>query len=790
MIKLNIIHISRYLVDNAIKGMSPAHTENILHFIKLFKSESLEKIPPSLFILINSISKFLIGIAKKDPNKVRSFLNYWVEKIELEVLDQSEYDHSKYLMRLTLAKILGELQMFPECLKICNSNIKEISAEAKLMGVKGVNTPLQGISPEGMNLRQSAKGSILGSKNFKEKIRVLIECILLKVDCISNLRADNENAPFEMIQKCESLIKRYDLSDDTKIVELIKSKRMTLETIREDGKEQSEKIYEDTSNVENKNATERSQKSNRSFKVKNSALNSSGRNIQNQGMIKLFPALSATSTTKKSPDIYESRISKQKEWAQSITTERQTSSPKNVKFFTSKMQKDKDSETDPDSPFHSIKGIPDASKGSERRIKPILRNANVDSQGFHKSNTQQWREPQSKSPPPEFSNRGSNPSKIPPMAHPIRRFQSVTNKEELHLIEDIPDKPSPSGFGADIETGSNLVHNQQIQDKEDADEDHIDESDDNLDEEIKVKVDAILKNQSEWEKQRILLSEKLQKWEKNIEKQTADESQSTNLAPPAESETSPQKSTGSGNRGPIVVKKTPLVGMPKKPPIMKSGPVAFNKIDKPQPPPKTVDSVFEISPTNTKPTHSTDLDLAFQSKETLGESSRSIKLSETSKSASTNAGISPSYVKSLKQYFNTIHTMPEYSKLRLKLAKNGVIYDVEYTIDQPKDRTSAVVTLKLFEPEDLKKAELPIAIETLNFEQLKYIMQSVHALEVAPSHIPWSGFSHLGHFLALILHKFVQVMHLANLRRSTLLRIEERTSRSIMCRQVFLMKRS
>ena len=71
-------------------------------------------------------------LAHKDLNKLKSFIKFWMEKIELEVTDQDEFEYPKYLLRTTLCNLMSQLDLYSDCLKQANFNIKEISSDLKV----------------------------------------------------------------------------------------------------------------------------------------------------------------------------------------------------------------------------------------------------------------------------------------------------------------------------------------------------------------------------------------------------------------------------------------------------------------------------------------------------------------------------------------------------------------------------------------------------------------------------------------------------------------------------------
>lgn len=101
--------------------------------IKCFKTAGLSQLPPAFFTMVNTVAVTLMIVSKEDFSKIKKFVNYWIEKIEMEVIDEEEYEYPKFLLRNTLCNLLSDLTEFNDCLTISSFNIKEISSNVGKM---------------------------------------------------------------------------------------------------------------------------------------------------------------------------------------------------------------------------------------------------------------------------------------------------------------------------------------------------------------------------------------------------------------------------------------------------------------------------------------------------------------------------------------------------------------------------------------------------------------------------------------------------------------------------------
>ncbi len=95
--------------------------------VKNFKHIAVASLPPNFFSMINSIAIALMAVAKEDLVKIVRFVRFWIEKIELEVVDEDEFEYPKFLLRNTLCHLHNELGNYDSCLTVSSVNVKEIS---------------------------------------------------------------------------------------------------------------------------------------------------------------------------------------------------------------------------------------------------------------------------------------------------------------------------------------------------------------------------------------------------------------------------------------------------------------------------------------------------------------------------------------------------------------------------------------------------------------------------------------------------------------------------------------
>lgn len=131
IVKLSSSYLDRVLQDRRVY-LTLGEFEfqrAILYFIKGFKEKHISRAPPTFFTMVNTVAVCLMVVSREDLIKIRKFINFWVEKIEVELADEDDYDFPKYLMRSTLCHLLCQLKEYQECIRISNFNVKEIASD-------------------------------------------------------------------------------------------------------------------------------------------------------------------------------------------------------------------------------------------------------------------------------------------------------------------------------------------------------------------------------------------------------------------------------------------------------------------------------------------------------------------------------------------------------------------------------------------------------------------------------------------------------------------------------------
>ena len=135
-----IVRIGSQYLDSVLEesrnGLTPdvfEYKRSLLQFVKLFKEQAVTKLPASFFTMVNTIGVCLMIVAHEDLFKIRKFLQFWMEKIEIEVIDEEEYEYPKYILRSSLCNILCQLGEYGESFRMSNFNIKEISSDVRLV---------------------------------------------------------------------------------------------------------------------------------------------------------------------------------------------------------------------------------------------------------------------------------------------------------------------------------------------------------------------------------------------------------------------------------------------------------------------------------------------------------------------------------------------------------------------------------------------------------------------------------------------------------------------------------
>lgn len=129
LVRLCSKYLETVLIDSSLNLEDRfVHKASLLFMIKGFKSTSVAALPPTFFSMVNSMAVALMAVAKEDIQKIKRFVKFWIEKLEIEVLEEDEYEYPKFLLRNTLCHIHNQLGEYEECLAVSNTSIKEITA--------------------------------------------------------------------------------------------------------------------------------------------------------------------------------------------------------------------------------------------------------------------------------------------------------------------------------------------------------------------------------------------------------------------------------------------------------------------------------------------------------------------------------------------------------------------------------------------------------------------------------------------------------------------------------------
>ena len=178
----------------------------VLQFIKKLRKVGLQALPPAFFLLVNTVAACLLKVSEEAPHKIRKFVGYWLERIELETAVEEEFDYPKYLLRNNLCSLLIEEADYRECLKLCNFNIKEISSDVLLA----------------QQIRRSASDAA-------PKAKLLVLAMLFRMDCLLMLPEPVDRGLLRDLQsKCLQVFESHNLSTDRHLKKTVQSK---LETV-------------------------------------------------------------------------------------------------------------------------------------------------------------------------------------------------------------------------------------------------------------------------------------------------------------------------------------------------------------------------------------------------------------------------------------------------------------------------------------------------------------------------------------------------------------------------------
>lgn len=654
--------------------------------------------------MVNTLAVCLMIVCQDDQRKIKKFLVFWLEKIEFDMQEEDEYDYPKYLLRNTLCNIYTESQEFEECLKICNLNIKETS----------------------MDIKQS-KAKREAESSVREKVRILIISILYKVDCLLFLQSGNDTLETcrDMIRKCEGMIEKFNLRNDTKLTETIKRKARTLNTI----KSQEELNSLEELPFESRNSQpQKSEKKTFIVKTKRGESSNMGR--------------PSSRVRRQSPDFSEVRQSDDMSPKFSTFTgftKKQAStpgrSPKNVFFAT----KSKGKEGANNTFSNAIGGRLVEEDPTRRSVKGILRKGTGGTamETYNKNPKKEYIRVKTSQYKKEFNKELGE----------LFKLTDLFRKEIFEIRQSMPEpaefqKKPKKTILKKSESGKNSVDlfddsNSLMEDKKD----------EGIDTQIKKAFEHILNSQAEIDQKRKVLVEKLEKIEKNLERQTTED---TNSAFPQITLKGIGESQGAESNRSDAQKPNILYNAAKNNTCQTK---LLNE--------KT--SNTSLQPCKT-PQQATSHFLKVGTKPVGAKSANSSVASDVSVHSkfyeTTLLGYSSALkhcLHSFSKNFSAENQAPKntfFREFKQRIESSGAIFDILYSLKQADPQEEPTVVIKVFDEKACYKGK-PLVEETIDVEMLRFIFKKISAVEVLPSHLPVTSFTHIGCFLHYVLTKFM-----------------------------------
>lgn len=305
-----------------------------------------------------------------------------------------------------------------------------------------------------------------------------------------------------------------------------------------------------------------------------------------------------------------------------------------------------------------------------------------------------------------------------------------------------------------------------------------------LDKEIATKIDQLLVSQLEWHQQRSLFQEKLDKLEKNLERQTTEGDENYQLSH------SRLFLTPKNNEPTVLV--TP--GSPKAQntllPIKRVTPKSNTNL------PNIGSQMFQISAGSGSSNYLTvSKKDSFNRNNSLNMGTPSAISEISSRSAVIASGLE-GYINALKysiHQFEKEDFEPFREEIK-QILSNGQDsnYILGFTVSKGDNKGQGkTINLNIypFQPELIAQNKpLPVlARDVLSIQQLNYILKSIHAIDVLPLHKPASSFTSITFFLLHVLSKFVQVSPSASNPSSMELAIQN-TPRGLTGREPILLQ--
>lgn len=672
--------------------------EGLLHFIKHLKHRNVSTLPPAFFSMVNTLALSLRMVANKDSSKIRSFINFWLDKLELEILEEREYDYPKYLLRNTMMNVIFEMGEYLECIKLSNFSIKEITSDIK------ANTL---ISTENRK-----------SFQLKEKGKLLVLSMLYKVDCLLCIQQCTKQGIEEILNKCLNLIDKLELRSETALLDAINKKfKMLNKTILDShgtfmvNKNGPPYSYP---SITNGNLTDRPPSS-RKFVVRSNKSLSKFDQIENtpNSLIDSDAPKQKFFEIKSKYRVNTEQSAKTQNHPDSFRVVTHPRSQKSVAFSNFGGKTSARGFSGLVSQQLSMKQVGEQRgilRNQTREIKILTDRNNAFLKNLKK----------------EFSKEISE----------LAQLSTALKKEVKHI----------QTFQAEVSYKKQPKPRNQIFD----DSNWIEEEKPEVafNKEIEKKLQSILESQVEWDKQRKLLNEKLERLEKTYEKHTEIEETPSNANRTSSFMPAFPSITKDGSSKP----QLPIQNDEEDSKSLKLG---IQKI----PVKGSLRKILDEPPAKTD----RNLPSRTKSQDVISEKTFMNKISELQYKT---------YEQVLDYCFHRMAKMISNSSfeqgkmIKHKTDFKGKTFDVLYEFSPCEGINNKLegfqLSMKLFE-EDANFQGIPLASDVCIADQLKFILKRLKYVEALPSNIPVTALIHINYFVSFILHRFIYV-NSSNLR--------------------------
>lgn len=695
--------------------------KQLLQFIKKLRKVGLQALPPSFFLLVNTVAACLLTVSEEAPHKIRRFVGYWLDRIELENVVEEEFDYPKYLLRNNLCSLLIEEADYRECLKLCNFNIKEISSDV----------------PHVHQIRRQGCQT-------EPKAKLLVLSMLFRIDCLLMLPEPVDRGLLKDLQrKCVQVFESHGLSTDRHLKKTLQSKLETLaQKLRPPGPPETKSRFQPPAQSSSNSPHPRQSPGGDKEKFRS----------QSKGFIikKSFGMPGLRRVKEASEDPREQSRDRQLQKMQQSIDFRKIASKKDASPMQAKRSANN---------FFILgrkKSVVDLSRdGSELLLE----------ESFAKETSK-----------PRLVSFGKKDSKKPPTPKLSPQLTSV-KKEAIRDYSD--------GLLGFLKLGRSLkdqVRTLEVEYKRDNkltvlrpsslfDETQMDSRDSQLDLQIKNNFESLLSAQQEWERRTSQIQERLERLERcGLEKERQATAEETRSVLP--SVTSKRCSNGSSapdadgcntsdSKSPINHALGSRVHIP--PSRLK--------------PKSRTPSNHNLKVELAKTAHSTPLQARLtSSKKLLKAPSADLRSTNTQRSDSLGNCLD-AYISAFRLAVDRFDKgLDRFETVRqVTQGLDGVLYELTFArqLDQ-----EAHVTIEVSRLEENSHARaVCLASKSLDMDQLQYLFLQIHLNEALPCHLPASSFTSLAHFLSILLAKFIRVDSAAS---KLLPAVEEQTKLSIL----------